>query len=108
MLPVGRHDLEFAADPFGFRVRKTVEITPGRTTAVSIPLERVPLSVNATPWAEVWIDGSRVGETPMASVMTTIGPHDVEFRHPELGRKVVPVRISLKEPARVTVDMRAR
>ena len=108
MLPVGRHDLEFAADAFGFRSRKSVEIGPGRTTAVSVALERVPLSVNATPWAEVWIDGTRVGETPMAAVMTTIGPHDVEFRHPELGRKVVPVRITLKEPARVSVDMRTR
>jgi hypothetical protein len=108
MLPVGRHNLEFAADAFGFRVGKTVEIGPGRTTAVSVPLERVPLSVNATPWAEVWIDGTRVGETPMAAVMIAIGPHEVEFRHPELGRKVVPVRISLKEPARVSVDMRTR
>jgi hypothetical protein len=71
-------------------------------------LDRVPLNVNAIPWAEVLIDGMPAGQTPMAAVMTTIGPHDIEFRHPELGRKTARVVVSLKEPARVSVDMRSR
>ena len=106
MLSVGRHDLVFANDALGFRTRQTVEIRAGQTSAVSVPVSQVPLNVNATPWAQVWIDGQPLGETPLASVLTTIGTHEIEFRHPELGRKVIPVRISLNEPARVSVDMR--
>jgi hypothetical protein len=108
MLPAGTHELEFADAALGFHAKKTFTIVDGRTTAVAIPLDRAPLSVNASPWAEVWIDGTRSGETPMAAVMTTIGPHMVEFRHPELGRKSVPVQVSLKELSRVSVDMRTR
>jgi hypothetical protein len=105
MLSTGRRDLVFANDAFGFRTRQIVEIRAGQTTAISVPIARVPLNVNATPWAQVWIDGQPLGETPLASILTTIGPHEIEFRHPELGRKVIPVRLSLTEPARVSVDM---
>jgi hypothetical protein len=108
MLPAGRHDLEFVSEPLGFRTRRTVDLAAGRTTSVAVPLDRAPININAIPWAEVLIDGMPAGQTPMAAVMTTIGPHDIEFRHPELGRKTTRVVVSLKEPARVSVDMRSR
>jgi hypothetical protein len=73
-----------------------------------VVLDRVPLSINATPWAEVFLDGTRIGETPLAGVLTPIGLHQVEFRHPELGRRTVPVRVTLQQPARISVDMRTQ
>ena len=106
MLPVGTHNLEFAASALEFRTRREVAITPGETTAVSIPLPRAPINVNALPWAEVWIDGVRAGETPIGNLMQTIGPHEIEFRHPQLGQKQVMVNVALGTPTRIAVDMR--
>jgi hypothetical protein len=108
MLPVGRHNLAFVAADYGFRTQRTVDIGRGRTTVLTVALDRVPLSINATPWAEVFLNGTRIGETPLAGVLTTIGLHQVEFRHPELGRRTVPVRVTLQQPARISVDMRTQ
>lgn len=108
MLPSGSHTLELAADALGFRTRRTVTITPAQTTSISVNVPQAPLSINAVPWAEVWIDGRRVGETPMANVMLPIGAREVTFRHPQLGEKRVNVAVTLNDPARVSVDMRAR
>jgi serine/threonine-protein kinase len=43
--------------------------------------------VNATPWAEVWIDGRSLGETPLANVEVPVGEHELVFRHPDLGER---------------------
>jgi serine/threonine-protein kinase len=66
------------------------------------------MSFNAIPWAEVWIDGQQVGETPLANVSVAIGTHDVLFRHPELGEKHVRSVVTPAAPAKVSVDMRQK
>ncbi len=43
--------------------------------------------LNATPWAEVWVDGEKVGDTPLGNLALTIGPHEIVFKHPELGEQ---------------------
>ena len=45
------------------------------------------MALNALPWAEVWIDGESIGETPIGKVSVPIGWHEIVFRHPELGEK---------------------
>jgi PEGA domain len=108
MLSVGTHNLEFVADALGFRSRRSVVISAGQTTTATMSLPQAQVNLNAVPWAEVTIDGNPAGQTPIANMLLTIGPHDVEFRHPELGSKRVRVMVSLTEPARVAVDMRGR
>jgi len=44
------------------------------------------LTLNATPWALVLVDGKRVGVTPIFRLKLTAGPHRVELRNPD--RKV--------------------
>jgi hypothetical protein len=60
------------------------------------------------PWAEVWIDGEKAGDTPIGNLQTTIGKHDVVFRHPELGETRQSVTVTLLGPARLSVDMRKK
>jgi hypothetical protein len=108
MLPVGSHDIEFVGDALGFRAHRTVTITPGQTTNASMSLPQAAVNLNAVPWADVTIDGKDMGQTPIANLMLTIGTHLVTFRHPQFGDKQVNVTVSLKEPARVAVDMRGR
>jgi hypothetical protein len=56
----------------------------------------------------VWVDGDRVGDTPMGNISLPIGIHDVLFRHPELGEQRQTVTVTLNGPARLSVDMRKR
>lgn len=108
MLPAGEHVLELAADALGFRTTRTIRVTPGQTVALAVDLPRAPLSINAVPWAEVFIDGTRAGETPLGNLAQTLGSHELVFRHPQLGERRVDVVVTLKETNRISVDMRQR
>jgi hypothetical protein len=108
MMPVGVHQLEFVSEGLGFRATQGVTVTAGQTTVMPVSLPQATVNFNAVPWADVSIDGTPIGQTPIANLLQTIGTHRVEFRHPELGTKQVTVTVSKKEPARVAVDMRVR
>ncbi len=83
-----------------------MQVGAGKTAKVSIAVPKAPLSINAVPWAEVWVDGVRIGETPIGNYMVSLGSRDVVFRHPTLGERRQTVTVSLTAPARVSVDMR--
>ena len=106
VLSPGEHFLELSADSVGYRATRTVRVTAGENATLSVDLPRVPLSINAVPWAEVFIDGTRVGETPLGNVLEALGPHDVVFRHPQPGERRVNTVVGMKGPNRVSVDMR--
>jgi len=108
MVPVGRHELEIVNEALGYRAMKTVNVAPGQTANIRLDLPKAPMALNAQPWAEVWVDGERVGETPIGSVQVSIGPHEVVFRHPELGERRVVTTVTLAGPAKVSVDMRKK
>jgi len=107
MLPTGDHVLELRSDELQFSTRLLVKIDPGQTSVVPVRLPSAPISINARPWAEAWVDGERVGETPIGTLMRSIGRHEVVLRHPELGERRVPVLVTLAQPARVSVDFKA-
>ena len=106
MLPTGRHDLVLTSAELGFTEKRSVQITAGQSASLRVQLPNAPLSINAVPWAEVWIDGVRIGETPIGNHAVRLGPHEVVFRHPEFGEKRQTVTVSLTKPARLSVDMR--
>ena len=106
LLPAGEHVIELVADSVGYRGTRTVTVMAGQTAALAVDLPQAPLSINAIPWAEVSIDGTRIGETPLGNLPQTLGAHEVVFRHPQLGERRVNVMVTTKEPARISVDMR--
>ena len=108
MLPVGEHEVELVSDAVGMRTRRTITVQAGRTTALKIDSPRVAVNVNAIPWAEVWVDNQRIGETPIGNLQQTIGSHEFVFRHPELGERRMIVMITMKEPVRISMDLRKR
>lgn len=107
-LTAGTYTVELRADELGFRSRRTVTITAGQTTSAPVALPMAAVSVNAVPWAQVWIDDKPAGETPIANLLQPIGTHRVRLRHPQYGERHATVTVSLKEPARVAVDMRVQ
>jgi hypothetical protein len=106
MLPSGEHEIEFANDDLGYQTVKKVTVTAGKTAVTTVEVPTAPLNLNALPWAEVWVDGQRIGETPIANLSTRIGTHDVVFRHPQFGERKESVVVTLRQPARLGVDMR--
>jgi hypothetical protein len=108
LLPTGNHELELVNAELGYRVTRTVQIAAGQTASVALKPPMGTISINAVPWAEVSIDGQRVGETPIGNFAVTIGRHEVLFRHPELGEQRRSVTVGVTNPVRISADMRKR
>ena len=108
MLPVGTHRLRFVNEETGFETDRTVTVSAGQPTVIPIQAPTSTLSINARPWAEVFVDGERVGETPIGNLTRPIGRHEITLRHPELGERRQTVTLTLGAPARVSVDFQSR
>jgi hypothetical protein len=106
-LPPGVHSVVLTSASLGYTTQHTVRVRAGQESPIAVELPSAALSINATPWADVLVDGRPVGQTPLGNVPVTIGDHVVEFRHPDYGTRQETVRVTLNAPARVALDMRA-
>ena len=106
LVPAGDHSFDFTNAALGFRESQEVNITAGMDKRLMIDLPEAAISINATPWAQVWLDGRDLGATPIGDLTTTIGSHELVFRHPQFGERRVTTVVTTREPARVAVDMR--
>jgi hypothetical protein len=104
-LDAGTHDLELRSEAAGFSATRSVQVTAGKLARVSVQMPDASLSINALPWAEVWLDGTRVGETPIANVTLRAGTHELVFRHPDHGEIRQTVVVKAGDAGRVTVNM---
>ena len=108
MVSAGRHEIEIVNDVIGYRTTRTVQVSAGRVTPVKVEFPKGTIALNAVPWAEVWVDGEKIGETPIGNLSLSLGPHEVVFRHPELGEQRHAALVTLKTPARLSVDLRKK
>lgn len=106
MTTAGRHELELVSDTLGYRATRVVQVPAGKVATLPLDLPKGTMNLNATPWAEVWVDGERVGETPIGNLQVPIGPHEIVFRNPQLGEKRQAVSVTLTAPVRLSVDMK--
>jgi hypothetical protein len=108
MVSAGRHDIEIVSEALGYRVTRVVQVTPGKVTPIKIEFPKGTIALNATPWAEVWVDGEKIGDTPIGNHQLALGSHDFVFRHPDLGEQRHTAMVTLKAPARLSVDLRKK
>lgn len=108
MIAAGRHDLELVNEALAYRVIRSVQVPPGKVAALNLDVPNGVVNLNAMPWAEVWIDGRRAGETPIGNLNVPIGPHEVVFRHPQFGEKRHAISVTLGGPVRLSVDMKTQ
>ena len=104
MLSPGKHDLTLVNRDLGYSSAQSVEIEPGEVNSISID-PRGTVNLNALPWAEVWVDGRKVGDTPMANLQLPLGTREVTFRHPQLGERRVSVTVKGTGAAAVSIDL---
>jgi hypothetical protein len=104
-MAAGRHELELVNEALSYRANRTVNVPAGKVAAITIDLPHGIVNLNAQPWAEVWIDGQKVGDTPIGNLGVAIGPHEVIFRHPQFGERRHAISVTLGAPVRLSVDM---
>jgi hypothetical protein len=104
MLSPGRHELTLTNQQLGYRSVETVEIEPGEVRSISLDPRGI-VNLNASPWAEVWIEGKKVGDTPLAGLKLPLGIQEITFRHPDFGERKVTVTVKGNAPAALSVTM---
>ena len=105
MLPVGRHEIDIVNRALDFSMKASLQVLSGKTTDFDVKVPNGSLYLNALPWADVWIDGQRAGETPLANVSLPIGTHEVLFRHPQLGEQQRTVIVKSSGTTRIGVEL---
>jgi PEGA domain-containing protein len=105
MLAAGRHNIMLSNRSLGFEESRSIEVAAGKTTAIRVDPPKVSVSVNARPWAEIVLDGNSVGQTPIANLPVSVGPHEMVFRHPQLGERRQTFAVTSKGPNRIAVDL---
>jgi hypothetical protein len=105
ILAPGPHDLQIVSETLAFKTALHAEIFAGKVTRLPVTLPKGVIHLNAAPWAEVWIDGEKVGETPLGNLPIAIGPHEIVFKHPEFGEQHHAATVTAAAPVRLSVDL---
>ena len=108
MVASGTHQIDLVNESLGYRVSRNVSVAPGKVETVNLRPPMGSIAINAIPWAEVWVDGEKAGDTPIGNLAVSIGKHEVTFRHPEFGEAHQTVTVTLSGPARLSVDLRKK
>src|SRR6185503_3893762 len=101
----GSYEFELVSDIYEVRQTVSARVGAARGTRVAVALPTGTLSINALPWADVWVDGSPVGTTPLANLTLKVGTHQVLLRHPTLGERQQNVVVKAVTPARLGVNL---
>ena len=104
MLPPGRHDLQLINRTLGYRSSQSVVVRPGEVTAASIVPPKAASTITSNPPAELWIDGTRVGDTPFENGGVPIGTREFVFRNASYPERHVTATVTMK-PFRLHVDL---
>lgn len=108
MVAAGRHDIEFSNDALGYRSSQSIQVAPGQVAKLKPDWPQGTIAINATPWANVSLDGQELGETPVGNTAVPVGTHEVVFRHPQFGEQRITATVTASAPARLSVDMRKK
>jgi hypothetical protein len=103
-VPAGAHELRLVSDALEFVQVTPIDVKARALTRLVVERPLGTLHVNAQPWAEVWVDGRKLGDTPLGNVRLPIGAHDVTLRHPSLGEERRTVTIGARTPVHLGVE----
>jgi hypothetical protein len=103
MLPPGKHKLTLSNRELDYTSTQDVEIEPGEVKPVNVD-PRGTVNLNAVPWAEVWLDGQKLGDTPLAAAPVPLGLREFVFKNPQYGERKVTVTIKASDNDPIAVD----
>jgi hypothetical protein len=102
-LAAGPHDLRLTNRRLMFEDRRHVDLAPGQRLTISVTPPQSTVSVTASEQAEVWVDGARVGQTPLADHVVELGAHEILLRRADGGERRVTAMVTVK-PFALHVD----
>ena len=103
ILGPGHHTLYLSNKDLDYSATQQVEVQPGETTQLSID-PRGLANINAAPWAEIWVDGEKKGETPLANVSIRLGVREIVFKNPQFPDRKVVTTIKAHTTQTIAVD----
>jgi len=103
MLSPGRHVLRLVNRTLAYDAVRQVDLAPGEVTTLTVTPPPSTITVTATEAAEVWVDGVRIGETPVNAVSVPLGTHDVVVKRAAGGERKSTVTVTVK-PFTLYVD----
>jgi len=103
MLAPGKHQLRFTNRALNYEGTQTVDIEPGEVFKLALD-PRGTANINAVPWAEVWIDGVKAGETPIANLSIALGVREIVFKNPQFPDRKLTTTVTGGAPAALSVD----
>ncbi len=98
-LPPGSHMVKLTNPELGISRTTHVRLEAGKEAQRVMTFRKGRLNVSVQPWADVYVDGVLVGQTPLAARELWEGRHKVRLVNPS-GEKTVSVKI---EPGETTV-----
>ena len=103
VLAAGHHTIEVSNEALEYRSSHEVDIQPGEEQRLDLN-PRGLANLNAVPWAEVWLDGTKIGDTPLGNVSVPLGTREFVFKNPQFGERKISTTITGSAAAQVTVD----
>jgi hypothetical protein len=103
MLPPGQHELRLVNRALEYEAVRQVQLKPGEVTNLSLTAPPSTMTVTATEAAEVWLDGARVGVTPLNAVSVELGTHEIVVKRTTGGERRFTVTMTVK-PFTLNVD----
>jgi PEGA domain len=103
MLPPGRHVLRFVNRALAYDAVREVNLKPGEVTTLTVAPPPSTITVTATEAAEVWIDGTRAGDTPLNSVSIPLGSHEIVVKRAAGGERRITATVTVN-PFTLHVD----
>ena len=101
-LAAGRHDLALVNAELGYRLQHVLNVEAGQTIALHVAPQHGWVTIDATPWAEVAIDGRAAGRTPLGPLPLALGEHQITFQHPAGSKDRQKVTVKSGTTTRVT------
>jgi len=80
----------------GYEAVRKVEVKPGQATPLQLAPEPSALTVTAAEAAEVWLDGTRIGDAPVNAAPVALGVHEILVKRAAGGERRFTVTISAK------------
>ena len=64
------------------------------------------VNIGAIPWATVYVNGKKIGDTPIVPYSVSVGKHQFEFRHPDYKPIKKTITIKKGKNANISIDFR--
>lgn len=107
LLTPGPHELKFENKTYRFVDLRKVTVMPGDTALLNIQPPRSRLTITATTPAEVFVDGTLVGGTPLRDFPLDVGTREITVRNAAGDERRSTVTVTV-DPVSLAIDFTSK